>query len=155
MGTVVNDDIFFLRAALEEASRALLHNDVPVGAVLVKNGKILARGHNQREELSDPSAHAEIQALRSASKILGTWNLSGCSLYVTLEPCSMCAGALVSARIKELIYAAVDEKAGALSLQLDLLDNPRLNHKVKIRRGPLAKECGDLLKRFFQEKRNA
>jgi len=150
----MSNDLVFLQAALEEANKALLHDDVPVGAILVKDGKIIGRGHNQREELFDPCAHAEIQALRNASSSTANWNLSGSTLYVTLEPCIMCAGAIVSARVEELVYAAVDSKAGALSLQLDILDNAKLNHRVKIRRGPLELECSEILKRFFQKKRS-
>lgn len=153
MPTYSDDDLRFMQMALDEARAALKSDDVPVGAVLVRSGEVLGRGYNQREELSDPSAHAEVQALRAAAQKEKDWNLNGSTLYITLEPCAMCAGAIVSARVKEIVYAAVDPKGGALSLQLDLLDNERLNHRVKIRRGPLEKECGDLLKSFFQDKR--
>ncbi len=147
------EDLLCIDEALKEAALALKHNDVPVGAVVLKDGKIIGRGHNQRELHHDPCSHAEIEALRDAAKNLGDWNLSGCKLYVTLEPCAMCAGAISSARIEELVYSAADPKAGALSLQLDILDNPRLPHRVKLRRGPKEKECAASLKKFFQDLR--
>jgi tRNA(adenine34) deaminase len=147
------DDQFFMNAALEEARKAAAHDDIPVGAVLVKDGKILATGKNERELLGSPTAHAEVQAINAGAKALGHWNLSGAKLYITLEPCVMCAGALVLSRVEEIIYAAEDPKGGALSLQIPILENPRLNHRVRMRRGPLAEESAELLRSFFQEKR--
>jgi tRNA(adenine34) deaminase len=147
------DDHRFMVAAMEEAQSALAHDDVPVGAVVVKDGVIVGLGHNEREKQKSPVAHAEVLALVDAAKRLGHWNLSGCSLYVTLEPCPMCAGALVNSRIKELVFAAHDPKAGVVSLGIDILNNTRLNHRVNSRQGPLAKECGALLSDFFRGKR--
>lgn len=139
--------------AMDEARKALAHDDIPVGAVLVKDGKVLATGRNERELLASPVAHAEVQALNAGSKAHGHWNLTGCTLYVTLEPCPMCAGALVMARVEELVYAATDPKGGAITLKIPVLDNPALNHRVKYRQGPLASEAGALLQEFFRKKR--
>lgn len=139
--------------ALEEAKRALVHDDIPVGAVLVKDGQVIAHGKNERELIPSPTAHAEIQAINAGAKAHGHWNLTGAKLYVTLEPCVMCAGALVLGRIEEVIYAALDPKGGAISLNIPLLANPALNHRVKFRQGPLAEEAGTLLKDFFRDKR--
>jgi tRNA(adenine34) deaminase len=147
------DDLQFMTAALEEARKALAHDDIPVGAVLVLGGKIIGRGHNEREALSSPTAHAEIQALNQAAQNHGHWNLTGATLYVTLEPCPMCAGALVMARVREIVYAAVDPKGGAESLGIPILTNPSLNHRLKVRNGPLREESSALLKEFFREKR--
>jgi len=139
--------------ALEEARKALPHDDIPVGAVLVLNGKVIGTGKNERELLPSPTAHAEVQAVNSAAQAHGHWNLSGSKLYVTLEPCAMCSGALVLARVEEVIYAAKDLKGGAISLGIPILENPKLNHRVKVRQGPLEAECSALLKEFFREKR--
>lgn len=146
-------DIFFMQAALEEAKRALLHDDIPVGAVLVKDGAILAIGKNERELLSCPTAHAEIQAINAGAKKHGHWNLTGTKLYVTLEPCVMCSGALVLARVEEIIYAAPDLKGGAISLNIPILQNMQLNHRLNVRQGPLAEESAQLLKDFFRKRR--
>ncbi len=148
-----NEDEKFMAMALEEARQALEHDDIPVGAVLIKDGNVLATGRNEREVLGSPVAHAEVQALVAGAKANGHWNLSGCKLYITLEPCPMCAGALVMARVEEVIYAAADQKGGAISLGIPLLENPRLNHKVKTRQGPMASEAGALLQDFFRKKR--
>ncbi|NUM88520.1 MAG: nucleoside deaminase [Bdellovibrionales bacterium] len=142
----------FLAAALEEAHLAADHDDVPVGAVVVKDGRIIGRGHNRREADRDPSAHAEIVAIREAARTVGHWNLTGCTLYVTLEPCPMCAGAAVLSRLKEMVYGATDPKGGALSLGIPLLDHPKLNHRVKTRLVPL-EEGAALLRDFFRKKR--
>jgi len=139
--------------SLEEAKKAAAHGDIPVGAALVKDGKLLAVGKNERELLSSPVAHAEVQVLLAGAKAHGHWNLSGSTIYVTLEPCPMCAGALVMARVKELIYAAPDAKGGVVSLNIPILDNSALNHRVKYRQGPLAAEAGALLKEFFRQRR--
>lgn len=139
--------------ALEEARKALSHDDIPVGAVLVLNGQVIGAGKNERELLPSPTAHAEVQAINSAAKARGHWNLTGSKLYVTLEPCSMCSGALVLARVEEVIYAAKDPKGGAISLGIPILENPKLNHRVKTRQGPLEAECSQLLKDFFRQKR--
>lgn len=147
------EDLTFMGMALEEARKASLHDDIPVGAVLVRGGRPVATGRNEREVLHLPAAHAEIQALNKAGALSGHWNLTGSRLYVTLEPCVMCAGALVLARVEEVIYAAADPKGGALSLGISILQNPALNHRVRFRRGPLEAEASALLKEFFRNKR--
>lgn len=146
-------DRHFMEIALEEARRALEHDDIPVGAVLVKDGLVIGRGKNERELLPSPTAHAEVQAMNAAALHHGHWNLTGATLYVTLEPCPMCAGALVMARVKEVVYAADDPKGGAISLGIPILGNSSLNHQVAWRKGPLAAEAGEMLKEFFREKR--
>jgi tRNA(adenine34) deaminase len=139
--------------ALAEARAALAHDDVPVGAVAVFDGRLVGRAHNQRELLRDPTAHAEMLVLTQAAEALGRWRLTGVTLYVTLEPCAMCAGAMVLARIDRLVYGAADPKAGAVASLFHLLDDPRLNHRVPATGGLLAEECGALLQDFFRRKR--
>ncbi|RZA06038.1 MAG: nucleoside deaminase [Proteobacteria bacterium] len=146
-------DLHFMGLALAEARKALGHDDIPVGAVLVRGDQVLAVGRNERELLHSPTAHAEVQAINAGAEAHGHWNLTGTKLYVTLEPCPMCAGALVMARVEEVIYAACDPKGGALSLDIPILANPKLNHRVKFRQGPLVEECSQVLKEFFREKR--
>ncbi len=146
-------DLHFMGLAIEQAHKALDHDDIPVGAVVVLNGKVLGSGKNERELLPSPTAHAEVQAINAAALKHGHWNLTGAKLYVTLEPCVMCAGALVLARVEEIIYAAADPKGGAVSLGIPILQHPALNHKVKIRQGPLEQEAATLLKDFFKQKR--
>jgi tRNA(adenine34) deaminase len=144
----------WMRVALTEAEAALAHDDVPVGAVVVgPDGAELARGRNRREQTADPTAHAELEALRAAATTLGTWRLDGCALVVTLEPCAMCAGALVQARIATLIFGADDPKAGAVTSLFDLVRDPRLPHRVEVHRGVLAADCTDLLRSFFTPRR--
>lgn len=147
------DDERFMRAALGEARAALDAGDVPVGAVVVCDGGIIGRGHNQRELLQDPTAHAEMIALTAAAAEVGSWRLDGCTLYVTLEPCVMCAGAIVQARLPWLVYGAVDPKAGACQSLFAIPIDARLNHRVEMRAGVLADECADLLRGFFQAQR--
>lgn len=143
-----------MEIALAEARDAPTHDDIPVGAVVVgPDGGELARARNRREVDGDPTAHAEIIALRAAAKQRGTWRLDGCSLYVTLEPCAMCAGAIVLARIGRLVYGADDPKAGAVGSLWDIPRDPRLNHTVEVIRGVEAEECGELLRAFFVERR--
>jgi tRNA(adenine34) deaminase len=142
----------FMRHALAEAALAL-PEDVPVGAVVVHEGKIIGRGHNQREKLEDPTAHAEIIALTAAAAALGSWRLIGCTMYATLEPCVMCAGALVNARIERLVYGTMDPKAGACGSLFDIVADPRLNHRMPTFRGILAEECAQLLRDFFARQR--
>ncbi|MDL2718891.1 MAG: tRNA adenosine(34) deaminase TadA [Acidobacteriota bacterium] len=142
-----------MKQALALARRALAHADVPVGAVVVKNGVVIARGRNARERDHDPTAHAEILAIRKAAKKLGSWRLDGCTLYVTLEPCAMCAGAIVLARLPRLVYGASDPKAGFVGSLGDLVRHPRLNHRVDVTKGVLAAECGRILVEFFRERR--
>jgi len=139
-----------MRLALEQARRAEGHGDVPVGAVvLAPDGALLAAAGNERELTDDPTAHAEVLALRRAATELGSWRLAGCTLVVTLEPCTMCAGALVLARISTLVFGAYDPKAGAVASLFDVVRDPRLNHRVDVRGGILAQECGTLLRDFF------
>lgn len=141
--------------ALDEARAALEHDDVPVGAIVIRmnTGQVLARRHNERELTNDPTAHAEILALRDAATVLGTWRLDGCALVVTLEPCAMCAGALVNARIGEVIFGADDPKAGALGSRYHLLADPRLNHECDVVHGVRAEESAELLRDFFTSRR--
>ena len=145
----------FMGLALDEARAALHHDDVPVGAVVIRmnTGEVLGRRHNERELTNDPTAHAEILALRDAATVLGTWRLDGCALVVTLEPCAMCAGALVNARIGEVIFGADDPKAGALGSRYQLLADPRLNHECDVVHGVRAEESAELLRGFFTSRR--
>jgi len=146
-------DEHFMRLAIREAERASEHADVPVGAVIVRDGEVIASGHNERELRQDPSAHAELLAIREASRALGSWRLLECVLYVTLEPCAMCAGAIVLARLPRVVYGATDPKAGACGSVLDVLGEPRLNHRPEVSGGLLAPECGALLSDFFSSRR--
>ncbi len=139
--------------ALAEARAAVDHDDVPVGAVVVHRGEVIASRHNERELTNDPSAHAEILAMRDASRHLGQWRLDECTLYVTLEPCAMCAGAAVNARLGRLIYAAHDPKSGAVTSHFGLLDSDVLNHRVEVTSGIGAAEAAELLRSFFRERR--
>ncbi len=143
----------YMRAALREAAQAGAEDEVPIGAVIVHDEKIIAAAHNQREQLRDPTAHAEMIAITQAAQTLGDWRLEECRLYVTLEPCPMCAGAIVQARIPHVIYGAADPKAGAVDTLYQLLRDPRLNHRCETTAGLMSEECGLLLTRFFQEKR--
>jgi tRNA(adenine34) deaminase len=143
----------FMRLALEEAGRALNHGDVPVGAVLVHDGEVIGAGHNERELRQDPSAHAEMIALRAGAAALGSWRLLDTVLYVTLEPCAMCAGAIVLGRIPRVVYGTADPKAGAAGSVLDVLAEPRLNHRPSVEGGLLAPECAALLRAFFAARR--
>ena len=142
-----------MRLALAQAREAMAVDDVPVGAVAVFEGRVVARAHNQRELLRDPTAHAEMIALTQAAEALGRWRLTGVTLFVTLEPCAMCAGAMVLARIGRLVYGATDPKAGAVESLYRLLDDERLNHRVPHTSGVMADECGALLSEFFRRKR--
>ncbi len=146
-------DEFFMRLALREAERALAHDDVPVGAVLVHGGEVIGAGHNERELCEDPTAHAEMLAIREAARALGCWRLLDTVLYVTLEPCAMCAGAIVLGRIPRVVYGAEDPKAGAAGSILDILAEPRLNHRPDVAGGLLAEESGELLRAFFRSRR--
>jgi tRNA(adenine34) deaminase len=143
-----------MRLAIEEAQRALVHDDVPVGAVILgPDGEVLGTGHNERELLQDPSAHAEMLAIRAAAEHLGSWRLLETTLYVTLEPCAMCAGAIVLARIPTVVYGTADPKAGAAGSVLDILAEPRLNHRPTVLGGVLQPECAQLLLDFFAARR--
>jgi len=142
-----------MRLAVREAERALEHDDVPIGALLVRDGEVLAAAHNERELRQDPTAHAEMVALRQAAATLGSWRVLETVLYVTLEPCAMCAGAIVLARVPRVVYGASDPKAGACGSVLDVLDQPRLNHRPDVAGGLLGAECGALLSDFFASRR--
>jgi len=142
-----------MQEALKEAQKALREDEVPVGAVIIFKNRIIARSHNQVERLKDPTAHAEMIALTSAAHYLGTKWLNGVSMYVTIEPCSMCAGALVLARTKNLYFGAKDPKTGACGSVINIINHKKLNHRIKIKSGILEKECGDLLREFFKKKR--
>ena len=146
-------DEYFMRLALREAERALEHDDVPVGAVVVKEGELIGAGHNERELRGDPTAHAETLALRQASQTLGTWRVLDAVMYVTLEPCAMCAGAIVLSRIPRVVFAASDPKAGAAGSVLNVLDVPQFNHRPECQGGLLAGEAGDMLRAFFASRR--
>jgi tRNA(adenine34) deaminase len=150
---LVRDDDAGMEAALREARASAGRDEVPVGCVIVRDRVIVGRGHNQTEGLQDATAHAEILAIGAASNALGSWRLTDCTLYVTLEPCAMCAGAIVLARLTRLVYGAADPKAGACGSVLDVIREPRLNHRVEVSAGPRAEECGSLLREFFARKR--
>jgi tRNA(adenine34) deaminase len=140
--------------ALAEARAAVAHGDIPVGAiVLAPDGSEIARGRNEREVAADPTAHAEVLALRRAAAAVGSWRLDGCTLVVTLEPCTMCAGAVVLSRVARLVYGATDPKAGAVGSLWDVVRDPRLNHRPEVLGGVLAEECGELLRAFFRDRR--
>jgi tRNA(adenine34) deaminase len=152
-GLPTADDDSFMRAALEEAARALAHADVPIGAVVVHRGAVIAAAHNERELRQDPTAHAEVLALQRAAASLGSWRVLESTLYVTLEPCAMCAGAIVLARVPRVVYGTTDPKAGAAGSVLDVLAEPRLNHRPAVQGGVLAEECAGLLRSFFAARR--
>jgi Cytosine/adenosine deaminases len=147
------EDEVWMRLALEEARRAAEGGDVPVGAVVVRDGQVIGRGHNRREQDGDPTAHAEILAIRAASETLGAWRLTGSTLYVTIEPCPMCAGALVLARIDRLVYGAADPKAGAAGSLWNIVQDERLNHRLQVTAGVLEDECREIIQSFFRERR--
>jgi tRNA(adenine34) deaminase len=142
-----------MQLALSEAQAAAAADEAPIGAVIVRDGAVIAAARNEREALHDPTAHAEMIAITQAAAALGAWRLEGCTLYVTLEPCPMCAGAIVQARVPRVVYGADDPKAGAVRSLFRLLDDPRLNHRCEIVAGVLAEPCGRLLTEFFQRKR--
>jgi tRNA(adenine34) deaminase len=149
-----SSDAFFMRQALREAKKAYLATEVPIGAVIVKDGKVIARGWNQVEILSDATAHAEMLALGAAQVALGDWRLEGCTLYVTKEPCPMCAGAIVHCRLDRVVFGCSDPKAGAAGGWINLLDsNPPLNHRCEVINGVLGQECLDIVQSFFREAR--
>ncbi len=152
---MMNDiDKKFMKLALKEAKFAYKKNEVPVGSVIVLDGKVIAKAHNLNIKLNDPTAHAEILALRKAAKKLNNYRLNGCILYTTLEPCPMCAGAMVYTRIKRLVYAVEDPKAGACKSVLNIVNNKKLNHRIEVHSGILSKESKKLLKSFFKKLRN-
>lgn len=149
----MTDDESRMRAAFKEARRALEDDEVPVGAIVVHEGRVIGRAHNQRERLKDPTAHAEMIALTQAAAALESWRLDGAVLYVTLEPCLMCAGALVNARVKRVVYGAKDPRAGACGSIYNVGIDARLNHRFEVAGGVLEGECAELLREFFAKKR--
>jgi tRNA(adenine34) deaminase len=149
----MNKNEFYMREALKEAKKAFDTDEVPVGAIIVHKGEIIAKAHNQIRLLKDPTAHAEMIAITQAANFLQNERLIGCSMYVTIEPCSMCAGAMVLSRIKALIYGACDPKTGACGSVVNLISRKKLNHRVKVKKGILKNEAGSLLKEFFKRKR--
>ncbi|MEI8268473.1 MAG: tRNA adenosine(34) deaminase TadA [Acidimicrobiaceae bacterium] len=148
-----NDDIAFMRLAIDAAKNAAAHDDVPVGCVLVKDGQVLGTGENRREVDQDPTAHAEVVALRNAAKQSSGWRMDGVTAYVTLEPCAMCAGALLNARVSRVVIGASDEKAGAVGSRYNLLSDPRLLHEAEITYDVLADDSAALLREFFASRR--
>jgi tRNA(adenine34) deaminase len=152
MPDAVNDELW-MEEALREAQRAQANGEVPVGAVLVRDGRILGRGSNRNLQDNDPTAHAEVVALREAGRAIANHRLAGCTIYVTIEPCAMCAGAMVLARLDRLVYGADDPKAGAVKSVLQVLNHPKLNHQMEVTGGVLAGRCMDMVQAFFREKR--
>ena len=146
---------YFMKEALKEAEKAYSKLEVPVGAVIVKDGKIIARAHNQKESKTDTTKHAEILAIQKASKKLKSWRLIDCEMYVTLEPCTMCAGAIIHSRIKKVYIGAMDEKTGAVGSVLNLFEDYKFNHKPEVEKGILKEDCESLLKQFFKELRKS
>lgn len=144
----------FMEEAIKEAQKAYEKNEVPVGAVIVKDGKVIARGHNVKELKKDTTKHAEIIAVQKASKKLNTWRLSGCTMYVTLEPCVMCTGALIQSRIDRLVIGTMDKKTGACGSVLNILEDYKFNHVVEVEKGVMETECKEILQKFFKELRN-
>jgi tRNA(adenine34) deaminase len=145
----------FMKAAIDQAHIALENGDVPIGAVIINQNKIIAKGYNQRHKLNDPTAHAEIIALTAAAEYIGNWRLHGCTIYVTLEPCCMCAGACVLARLDRLAFGCRDLKAGACGSLYNIVQDKRLNHRLETTEGVLAEDCAKLLQDFFKKKRNS
>jgi tRNA(adenine34) deaminase len=151
--TAPDADERFMDEAIAQARLAAGEGEVPIGAVVVVDGRVVGRGRNARERLQDPTAHAEVLALQEAARSLGRWRLTGATIYATLEPCPMCAGALVNGRVDRLVYAVEDPKAGATGTLFDIARDPRLNHRLDVRSGVRAAECAELLRSFFREKR--
>jgi len=154
MFPAIKDDNYYMREALREAKSALAKQEVPIGCVIVYKGEVIARAHNLREQLKDPTAHAEMIAITQAASFLESWRLEGTTLYVTLEPCPMCAGALVLSRIDRVVYGAKDSKGGACESHLNIPQDPHWNHQVEITSGVMEAECGNLLSDFFRQLRN-
>lgn len=143
----------FMKSALKEAEKSYDKEEIPVGAVIVKDGKIIARGHNLKETKNDTTNHAEIIAIQKASKKLKSWRLTGCTMYVTLEPCTMCAGALIQARLDKVVIGTMDEKTGACGSVLNVIEDYKFNHKVEIEKGVMERDCKEILQKFFRELR--
>lgn len=153
MNSQEESDLFFMKEAIVEAKKAEEKKEVPIGAVLVLNNEIISRAHNLRETMQSSLAHAEILAIEQACKLQNTWRLENATLYVTLEPCPMCAGAIIMSRIKRVVYGAADPKGGCAGTLMNLLQDERFNHRTELTRGVLEKECGELLSRFFKKLR--
>ncbi len=153
LSTDDNSDEKFMEAAIDAAFIAEENGDVPIGAVVVYENKIIAKGYNQRHQLNDPTAHAEIIALTAAAEVIGNWRLNGCTIYVTLEPCTMCAGALVNARMDRLVYGCDDPKAGACKSLYNIVQDERLNHRLEVTSGVMVQECSTILSDFFRRRR--
>ncbi len=149
----MKDDKYYMFIALKEAEKAAAIDEVPVGALIVKDGKIIARAHNQREKRNDPTGHAEILAIRAACRKVDSWRLVGCTIYVTIEPCSMCAGTILWARIAKIVYGANDPKGGALGSSYNLFEQKGLNHQLEIKGGVLQDECASIISEYFKKKR--
>ena len=147
------NDEFFMKEALREAQKAFEEDEVPVGAIAVYNNQIIGRGHNQTEGLNDPTAHAEIVAITAAANALGSWRLNGVEMFSTVEPCTMCAGALVLARVKRIIFGARDEKFGGCGSVFNIVNEPKLNHRIEVTEGVMAVQAASLMKNFFEKKR--
>ena len=154
-GVFLMDDVYFMREALTEAEAAFECGEIPVGAVVVRGGEIIGRGHNRRSAASSPFSHAEIEAMASAAEVLDSWRFDGCTLYVTLEPCVMCAGAMVQCRMSRVVFAAWDAKAGACGSLYDIVRDPRMYHRCSVTSGVLKNECSEILRRFFELRRRA
>ena len=150
---LTKNDEYYMSLALKEAEAAASEDEVPVGAVIVFENRVVGRAHNQRERLHDPTAHAEMIAVTQAASYLQNWRLTGCAIYVTIEPCAMCAGALVLARIDRIVYGVPDPKGGACGSVFNVVNEPRLNHRVQVTRGVLAEECARVLSDFFKRRR--
>ena len=148
------DDVLYMKEALKEADKAMQNDEVPVGAVIVRNGEIIGRGSNSRLIKGSPLGHAEIEAMQEASNALKNWRFDGCTLYVTLEPCVMCAGAMVQSRLETLVFGAKDPKAGAVGSLYNIVQDPRMYHRCIVRSGILKKECAELLRIFFLKRRH-
>jgi len=153
MTNITKNDEQYMKLAIDQANIAEENGDVPIGAVIVCKDQIIGKAYNQKEQLKDPTAHAEIIALTQAAAYMQTWRLNGCTMYVTLEPCPMCAGALVLARIDRLVYGCDDPKTGAVKSLYNIVQDERLNHRLEVDSGVLADECAELLQRFFQKRR--
>lgn len=149
----MKDDIHYMNLALKEAKKSISIDEVPVGALIVQNGKVIAKAHNEREKTNDPTGHAEILAIRKACRKIGSWRLVDCTIYVTIEPCSMCAGTILWTRMAKIVYGARDPKGGALGSSYNLFAQKGLNHQLEIQGGILENECALLVKQYFQEKR--
>jgi tRNA(adenine34) deaminase len=151
---MIDKDIMHMKEALKEAQLAELEDEVPIGCVIVKDDKIVARGHNQRDKSHDPLGHAEIVAIKKASEVVNDWQLVDCELYVTIEPCIMCSGAIIQSRIKRVVYGAPDIKGGAFGSSINVLDADNINHRPEVIKGVLEEECTAIIKNYFKKKRN-